>query len=348
MSSSPPVRSPDGDRPATDTIDVLSLVTTDQARFYRQQVAVLEELDVSITTLSLPGKYNDGENIVSKTALDYLRLFPPAIRHSFGSYDLLHANFGLTGPMALAQWRLPVVLSLWGTDVFGRYGWMGRLSSRLADEVIVMSDAMAEAVPADAHVIPHGVDLDVFAPADQREAQRLAGWDPDVKHVLFPYRPGREVKNYPLAERVVTAVDDRLDEPVEIRTVFGVPHDEMPLYMNAADALLLPSKWEGSPNSVKEAMACNLPVVTTDVGDVRERLAGVEPSSVCRSEREMVEELAAVLEQDRRSNGREAAAEVSVEQMGRRIIEVYEGVLSDAVRRPAGRRPEPARVEGQR
>lgn len=347
MSSSNPGRSPDGERPSTDTIDVLSLVTTDQARFYRQQVAVLEEMSVSITTLSIPGRYNDGENIVSKTALDYLRLFPPAIRHSFGSYDLLHANFGLTGPMALAQWRLPVVLSLWGTDVFGKYGVVGKLSSRLADEVIVMSDAMAEAVPADAHVIPHGVDLDVFAPTDQREAQRRAGWDPDVKHVLFPYRPGREVKNYPLAERVVAAVDDRLDEPVEMRTVYGVPHDEMPLYMNAADALLLPSDWEGSPNSVKEAMACNLPVVSTDVGDVRERLAGVTPSGVCRNERDLVEELAAVLEQDRRSNGREAAAEVSAGEMGRRIIEVYESVLSGEGRR-GSRRPEPARVDGQR
>ena len=324
-------------------------MTTDQARFYRRQVETLTDLGVSVTTLSLPGKYNDGENIRSKTMLDYLRMFPRTFRHSFGSYDLLHANFGLVGPMALSQFRLPVVLSLWGTDVYGKYGWVGKLSARFADEVIVMSEGMADQLPVDAHVIPHGIDLDVFAPADQRAAQQQVGWDPDIEHVLFPYRPVREVKNYPLARRVVDAVDERLDAPVELQTVYGVPHEEMSVYMNAADALLLPSKWEGSPNSVKEAMACNLPVVTTDVGDVRERLAGVYPSAVCQSESELVAELAVVLEQGQRSNGREAAREVGLEAMGEKILSVYNGALSgDAGGQAVTDRPAPVRVGGPR
>ena len=340
--------SPSHSSTPAENLDVLSLVTTDQSRFYRQQVAILEEAGVSITTLSVPGKNVDGKHVRSRSHLDYLRFFPTVLRETDDSYDLVHANFGLTAPMALAQRELPVVLSLWGTDVFGRYGWVGKLAARLADEVIVMSEGMAAELSVDAHVIPHGINLELFAPTDQRAAQREVGWDPDEKHVLFPYRRGRKVKNFPLAERVVAAVADRLDEPVRLEQVYGVPHAEVPTYMNAADALLLPSKWEGSPNSVKEAMACNLPVVVTDVGDVRERLAGVHPSAVCQSESELVAELAAVLEQDRRSNGRQAAAEVGLDEMGRKILEVYDAALSgESGRRVATRRPAPAPVGKQ-
>ena len=326
MSSRQSKQSPD------DTIRVLSLVTHAEARFYKQQTAVLEDRGISIDTISVPGKNLDGKEIVSRSPSHYLRFFPTVLRHARKNYDLVHANFGLTGPMALAQRRLPVVLSLWGTDVFGKYGWVGKLSARLADEVIVMSEGMAQALPVDSHVIPHGIDLDRFEPMDQREAQKRVGWAPDVKHVLFPYRPGREVKNYPLAERVVEAANSRLDHPVELQTVYGVDHEDVYLYMNAADTLLLPSRWEGSPNSVKEAMACNLPVVVTDVGDVRERLAGVYPSSVCQSEDELIAELVAVLECGQRSNGREAAAEVSLDAMGHHIAGVYESALASSGR----------------
>jgi glycosyltransferase involved in cell wall biosynthesis len=334
--------------PAEGNYDVLSLVSAPQARFYRQQVDTLTDAGVSITTLSVPGDNIDGERVDSRSPLDYLRFFPSVLAHADDGYDLVHANFGLTGPMALAQRELPVVLSLWGTDVYGRYGWVGKLAARLADEVIVMSEEMADALPVDAHVVPHGIDLDRFAPADHREAQQAVGWDPGKTHVLFPYRPGREVKNYPLAERVVEAVDDRLDEAVVLQTVFGVPHDEVSTYMNAADALLLPSSWEGSPNSVKEALACNLPVVTTDVGDVRERLADVSPSRVCRSESELIEGLTDVLEDGRQSNGREAAAEVSIDEMGRRILDVYDAAVGDARQRSAAPPPATARADGQR
>lgn len=318
-------------------LNVLSLVTTDQARFYKQQVRTLEAEGLSITTLAVPGANIDGSNIISRTPLHYLRFFPTVLGHPLDGYDLVHANFGLTAPMALAQRQLPVVLSLWGTDVFGKYGLVGRLSARLADEVIVMSEEMASRLAVDAHVIPHGIDMELFAPTDQRTAQETVGWDPDTKHVLFPYRAGREVKNYPLAKRVVEAADDRFDDPVELQSVYGVAHEEMPTFMNAADALILPSRWEGSPNSVKEALACNLPVVATDVGDVRERLAGVYPSSVCRSESELVAELVAVLEQDRRSNGRRAASEVGIDAMAQRLIAVFESAVDGGDHRSTDR-----------
>jgi glycosyltransferase involved in cell wall biosynthesis len=112
-----------------------------------------------------------------------------------------------------------------------------------------------------------------------------------------------------------------------LRTISGVPHEEVPYYINAANALILTSRHEGSPNTVKEAMACNVPVVSTDVGDVRERLEGVTPSAVCTDEDELVEGLLMLLKADSRSNGREAVREVSWDRIGDRIIDIYHKVL---------------------
>jgi glycosyltransferase involved in cell wall biosynthesis len=302
---------------------VLNLVTTERARFFRQQIRSLEQRDVTCDTVAVPGNTSTDE---SRTALDYLRFLPTVLRRSLGSYDLVHANFGLTAPHALVQARLPVVVSLWGTDLYGPYGWVSRLSGRYANAVIVMSEAMADVLDYDCEVIPHGVDIDLFRPMDGTAACREVGWNPDRANVLFPYDEERSVKNYPLAERVVDAARERVDRTVELRTVTGVSHERMPAYMNAADALLLTSRWEGSPNAVKEALACNLPVVSRPVGDVPERLADVEPSVVGRSESGLVDGLVEVLRADTRSNGRTVARELGHDRMGEQIREIYERV----------------------
>jgi glycosyltransferase involved in cell wall biosynthesis len=302
---------------------VLNLVTNDRARFFRHQVDSLEERSVACDTLSVPGRASSGDG---RTPFDYLRFLPTVLRRSVGPYDLLHANFGLTAPHALAQVRLPVVVSLWGTDLFGRYGWVSELCGRYADAVIVMSEAMARAVEYDCEVIPHGVDLDQFRPVDRDAARREVGWDAAAANVLFPYDPERSVKNYPLAKRVVDGARDRVDRPVALHTVTGESHDRMCTYMNAADALLLTSRWEGSPNSVKEALACNLPVVSRPVGDVSERLSGVDPSVVRRNESGLVDGLVEVLTADTRSNGRSAVTDLNRDRMGEQIRDVYERV----------------------
>ena len=304
---------------------VLSLVTTERASFYRTQVDLLRQSGIEVTTISPPNPTDGGTRSVG----DYLGLYPELLRRSFGSYDLVHANYGLTAPLALAQPNLPVVLSLWGSDLLGKYGAVSRLCARRCDAVVVMSEEMADSLDQDCFVIPHGVDLDQFAPVPRREAQRAVGWDPEVHHVMFPYNPERPVKDFPRAERVVAAVDERFERPVVLHAVTGVDHDEIPTYMNAADSLLVTSVREGSPNTVKEAMACNLPIVSTDVGDVAERLRGVSPSAVCDDDEALVDELAAVLASDARSNGREAVADLSAQHATDRLLSIYESVVSD-------------------
>jgi len=312
-----------------DGLRVLNLVTNGEARFYQQQLSFLESKGVECTTLEVPRDHGatqqewaDGGRSVG----DYLRFYPTVLRHALGDYDVVHANYGLTAPLALAQPNLPVVLSLWGSDLFGSYGWLSKRCARHCDAVIVMSEEMATELGGDPLVLPHGIDTERFAPEPQAQAQAHVGWDPETKHVLFPYAPSRTVKNYPLAERVVERVADRFDGPVQLEAVHGVPHEEVVRYMNAADALLLTSRREGSPNSVKEALACGLPVVATDVGDVRERLRGVNPSTVAETETDLVDGLLDALRAGKPSNGREIVGELSMDRMADRLVEVYRRV----------------------
>jgi len=306
---------------------VLNLVTNDTARFFDQQVRALAAAGVESTTVPVPGAPRYYAEETTRSVLDYARFYPRVLRESLDGYDLVHANYGLTAPHALAQPTRPVVLSLWGSDLMGEYGWLTRRLARYADAVIVMSDEMAAELDVPAHVVPHGVDFETFAPIPTAAARERLEWDLDARHVLFPYHPDRAVKDFPRAERVVESARDRLDSPLELHAVTGLPHAEMPRYMNAADCLLLTSRREGSPNSVKEALACNLPVVSTDVGDVQQRLCDVTPSFVCRSDAELVDALAAVLARPERSDGREAARDVSLERMQARLLDIYRDVL---------------------
>jgi glycosyltransferase involved in cell wall biosynthesis len=309
---------------------VLNLVTNDRSRFFQQQVEALKAVGVESTTITVPGSRDyDGDEVDGRGPIDYLRLLPPTLRESFGEYDLIHANFGLTAPAAVLQPNLPVVVSLWGTDLMGKYGWVSKAFSARADAVVVMSDEMAAEFGRPCHVIPHGIDLDRFAPQSTTDARRDLGWDEDAHQVLFPYPPGRGVKNYPRAARIVEAASEALGGSIQLQTVSGVPHERMPTYMSAADALLLTSEREGSPNSVKEAMACNLPVVSTDVGDVRERLSGVSPSAVCTTDDGLTDALVDVLDQGTRSNGRDVVREVSVSRTRDRLHAVYQQVCDE-------------------
>ena len=311
-------------------IKVLSIVANRYATFYQEQSRALEQNGVNITHVSPPKQSPDpGEQQeITRNSLDYIKLYHEVIKRSIGEYDLIHANFGLTAPHAIAQPRRPIVLSLWGSDLAGRLGFLSKTCLKLCDEVIVMSQVMNNEIRGGAHVIPHGIDMERFRPMPQRSAREAVGWSPEKMHVLFPYDPSRSVKNYPLAKQVTEAVNKKLSSKVKLQIVFDVDHDSVPLYMNAADALLLTSCREGSPNTVKEAMACRLPVIATDVGDVRERLANVALSRVCTTEDELIKALFRVLNREKRPNSRKHIQHLSLDQMGERITTVYKKALN--------------------
>ena len=308
---------------------VLSIVTNRHATFYEKQTESLEKRGIEITHVYPPTQSSDHEERqeIERTKLEYARLYAKTLRKSTGEYDLIHANYGLTAPFALAQPKRPVVLSLWGSDLAGRLGTVSKHCAKYCDESIVMSDEMRQQLDMNTHVIPHGIDMEQFSPRNQLHAQKDLEWDSDSKHVLFPYDPTRNVKNYALAEQVVEQVQEEFVKPVELQVVYGVDHDDMPLYVNAADCLLLTSRREGFPNSVKEAMACNLPVVSTDVGGVRKWIEPVENSFVGTSKEDLADALTTVIRRGERSNGRAHAGNLSLDAMATDIIEVYNKAL---------------------
>ncbi|WP_049985951.1 glycosyltransferase family 4 protein [Halobellus rufus] len=305
---------------------VLSLVTNGHSRFYRQQCDGLRERGHEVDTLAVPGRSKES----GRSMWTYAKYYPRVLAASAGDYDLVHANYGLSAPPAVVQPSLPTVLSLWGSDLMGTYGWLSRYCARFAEEVIVMSPEMAALLDRPTHVIPHGIDLDLFRPLPQSFARREVGWREDRYQVLFPYRPFRPVKNFDRAERVVESARERVDRPIELQVADGVEHSRMPVLMNAADAILLTSNREGSPNTVKEAMACNVPVIATDVGDLSERLEPIAHSTVSDDDDALAAALAATLRTGERSDGREAIAEIGLSRQLDRLEAVFERAVGSS------------------
>lgn len=312
-------------------LSVLHLVTANEI-FFRQQIEVLEEKGVTCDVCLVPGgEQVDGAMAERRGIREYLQYFQKVRRYlRNGDYDLIHANYGLTAPFAITQFRLPVVLTLWGSDVVGFDGMVTKACAWRCDAITVRSEEMRELLGrGDAYIVPSGVNLDLFRPIDRIEARERIGWDVESTYVLFPYSPEYARKNYPLAERVVNQVSRELGNELKLETISGIDHEQMPYYLNAADAMLLTSKHEGSPNTVKEAMACNVPVVSTDVGDVKFRLDAVSPGGVGRNLEELVDLLTDALKSEKRSNGREMVQEVSWNQIGTKFLEIYQEVMND-------------------
>lgn len=258
-----------------------------------------------------------------------------------GEWDLLHAQFGQAGLLALWPKPYPLVVTFHGSDLNGftnsngRLTVMGALLRRIsqavslhAEECILVSEQLAVALPEKRyHVIPCGIDLERFKPSDQKDARRELGLALDRQYVLFTGAPENPIKRYNLARSAA----DLVGEPAELLTIRDVPHDQMPQVINAADVLLLTSTREGSPTVVKEALACNLPVVSVDVGDVRKRLEGVEGCVVCEDDRP--ETIAAAIRRtlDRQTpiDGRPAVMDLDGARLAQHIIQVYQKAIHD-------------------
>jgi len=301
--------------------------------FVKAQMESLGPLGVKFDVLFVDGR---------ESTWNYLRGIRQVRRQIRAKpYDLIHAHFGLSGWVARVQFRVPLVVSFMGDDVFGRPARSGRITlaghllrisgfilARLASSVIVKSRQMAGKLrmPA-AHVIPNGVDLNLFRPMEQAQARQVLGLDPAKKYVLFPYDPEEARKRFDLIQAAVSLAREQVPS-LELLVARGLPQAQVAIYMNAADVLLLASLIEGSPNAVKEAMATNLPVITVDVGDAAELIG---PTAGCylvpREASAMAEKLIEVCRRGGRTNGREWIRKLSMEAVAEQIVEVYAATL---------------------
>jgi len=250
--------------------------------------------------------------------------------------DVVHARYGTLVAVLSVCSGAPAVITFAGSDLLPGAGisrirtylgiCMSNLAALRARKIICVSNQLRQALwwrRKVAVVIPDGVNLAAFSPEPREVARRRLGWRIEPEVVLLDALRDPINKGLDIAREAMVIVRKKRPE-AELRVFSGVPPQEMPTYYNAADVLLCASRQEGSPNVVKEALACNLPVVSTCVGDVAERLAGVEPSRlVKRGAHEIAESLVDILSQRRRSNGRPKVLALNLEDTARRVLEVY-------------------------
>ena len=251
------------------------------------------------------------------------------------SFDLVHAHYGLPGWCARLAGARPLLVSFHGTDV--RHWLVGALSRRLAwrvDLVAAVSRALFEPeagrpglppVPGSA-VLPCGPDLGRFGPRPRAEARAELGLDPGGRYLLFPANPARGEKRHDRALELARACG------AELLSGGAIEPERMPLWINAANAVLVTSDYEGFGLAAVEALACDVPVLSTPVGIAPYALRGIrgtlcapfEPAAWTAAARPHLDS------PDPRVEGAARAATLSAGRMAERTIEAYRDVLSRA------------------
>jgi glycosyltransferase involved in cell wall biosynthesis len=261
--------------------------------------------------------------------------------------DVVHVMYG--GVLSERVTRIvkdrPTVVSFCGSDLLGEYlsGSIRRISSeygilashiaaRRAVGIVVKSRNLEEALPATVdrskvRVIPNGIDLERFRPLDQVDCRNRLSWDPNKFHVLFPTTAGDPRKRLYLAQAALDEAN-RSGLNTELHQLRGLPHEEVPTWLNASDVVILTSLHEGSPNVIKEALACNVPVVSVDVGDVRERISGIEGCHIALPDPDDLGiKLGLVAARKGRIVGRERMQSLSLKQTALHLESFYHEVL---------------------
>ena len=295
----------------------------ERGRFVRDQVEALRGLGEWQVELY---EFAPGARALARATRD-LRT-----RYAGERFDVVHAHFGLTAWAALAVRARGRALTVHGTDV-------RHPRTRLATRAVLpsvgllaaVSQALAEEMPsrkarARAQVLPCGVDMDVSRRCRARAHGHLVIWTHKSPYLLFPADPRRPEKRYDRAQALAEAAK------AQLLTLGGVDPERVPLYVNAANAVIVPSQREGFGLAVLEALACDVPVLATPVGVHAQALDGVAgtlcaPFELGRWEAALAPHLTA---RDPRVAGRARAERFSAQRMAERVTAAWRSLVADA------------------
>jgi teichuronic acid biosynthesis glycosyltransferase TuaC len=312
--------------------------------FVRSTVDGLEAVGVKADVLFIRG-YR------SKIAYAVGAVMVAALSMARGRYRLVHSQGGETAVVARLYMRAPAVASYLGSDLLApnEGGWWFRLSCRVRSEVLRRHAVLMTATSTKSHemesvlprraqrrnsVIRDGIDLDRFVPSDREMARGRLGWKLDARIVLFAGRASSPEKRLWLAREAVEIARRELPD-LELAVVSDARPDEMPLYYSAADCLLHTSASEGSPNVVKEALACNLPIVATPAGDITQLVEQARPGAVVPADaRALASEVVRCCRVATRSNGRSLVWGMDLETAARATLTLYRSVEPGFPKRP--------------
>jgi teichuronic acid biosynthesis glycosyltransferase TuaC len=263
-----------------------------------------------------------------------LRSYPAAVRalrRRFRGerFDVVHAHFGLTAWPAVAARLGPVVVTLHGNDLFHpRSNRLSRAILPLTALPAAVSREFSGLLPEAGTgrrvaVLPVGIDLDRFRPIPRREARERLGLDPEGPYLLFPHDPSRPLKRFDRAREAAGGTT--------LLTMGNVPPAEVPYWINAANAVLVPSQAEGFGLSVIEALACGVPAFATPVAIHPVALDGVEGAYCAPWDRDAWRAaLRPILEaSDPRVDGRARAELFSADRMAARVVAAWHDVVDE-------------------
>ncbi len=302
--------------------------------FAKRLVPALRELGVTVETFYLASR-SSPSILLSEWGRfrEVERAFKPA---------LVHAQFGtMTGFFTVLASRSPLVVTFRGSDLNPTPSMnslrtaVGRILSQVAAlrarRVICVSNQLRSRLFWKGRyttVVPTGVDTKLFRPMDLASARRALGWPPDDRVILFNAGRSPEVKRLDLARAAVDALQQRLANARMLVLDGSVEAASIPLLMNACDCLLVTSDWEGSPTVIQEAIACGLPVISVNVGDVRERLAGLVGSRiVARRASDLAQALQHAVGTPHQVPSEDRLGEISLHAVAQRTLAVYNDAL---------------------
>ena len=285
------------------------------APFITEQVDAIEKQGVECRYFGV-----DGKGIVG-----YLRQIPK-LRKAIREFhpDIIHAHYGLCGLLANYQRKVPVITTYHGSDINApkAFRFSKKAIRRSRFNIFVSQKNVETARPQkDFALIPCGINLEDYPMMDKADARRQMGLEPSGKYVLFAGAIDNHVKNAPLAKAAVQLVPE-----AKLLELKGYSRWQVATLMQAVDAFLMTSFTEGSPQVIKEAMACGCPIVSVDVGDVRERIEGIDGCFISdRTPEALADSLKKAFAFDGRTEGRAAIVNNALSNpiIAARIISIY-------------------------
>lgn len=288
------------------------------APFVKEQAMALEKMGIECVYFPMRSNGISGYAKQLPVLRKVIRLEKP---------DVIHAHYGFCGLFANLQRKVPVVTTYHGSDVNNPSAFrLSRIAMRLsAYNIFVSQKNINSAKPKGKYaLIPCGINLEDYPLIDKATARYQMGLRPDGKYVLFAGAFDNAVKNATLAKKAVSFLPD-----VELLELKGYSRHQVALLMQAVDAFIMTSHTEGSPQVIKEALACGCPIVSVDVGDVRERVQGVTGCFIVpRNNESIASSLSKAMENEDRTNGRSAIERdlLSNDCIASRLREIYEQV----------------------
>ncbi|MBI4646591.1 MAG: glycosyltransferase family 4 protein [Bacteroidia bacterium] len=259
-------------------------------------------------------------------------------------YNLIHAHYGLCGIISyLAKKREKLIVSFMGDDILGTnksdgsYTYIGKLlvkinigfAKKRYDYVIMKTIQMKNKshINEKVAVIPNGVDIETFYPIIMEEARKSLNLPENKKIIIFVANPTSPVKNFSLLKNAVKFLNN---PKIQIITLTNVSQATLNLFYNAANVLVLTSFHEGSPNVIKEAMACNCPIVSTDVGDVKQLISGIEGCYISSYNHvDLANKINLAISFSKRTQGRNYLIKLGLDSktIAKKITEIYAMII---------------------